>query len=61
MRHRLPQEEAESQRESQTSYHSPAAQAAIAIREWKARRREKQLQRHRPKFLTLLGKSGNSV
>ncbi|MGQ4646893.1 protein kinase domain-containing protein [Lyngbya aestuarii] len=42
------------------SHRSPAAQTAVAIRDWKNRRQEKQRLRRRSKISNLLNKSGNS-
>ncbi len=54
-------DEADSDKES-SSYRpcSPAAKAAIAIRDWKHRMEEKQRQRQRQKIQNLLSKSGSS-
>jgi serine/threonine-protein kinase len=54
-------DEADSDKES-SSYRpcSPAAKAAIAIRDWKHRMEEKQRQRQRRKIQNLLSKSGSS-
>jgi serine/threonine-protein kinase len=54
------QDEAASENDSSSNSHrSPAAKAALAIRDWKQRMQERQRRRQSKKILSLLSKSGN--